>query len=89
MFYGELEARGWTCVGGITGRSELLELARSVGKPVPSPTGELIKELSPVLQPDGPQGHSQRYVCRREVSVAYRHRFLAYPFPVHSAPSPR
>src|SRR5438552_3631395 len=56
MFYGELEARGWTCVGGITGRSELLELARSVGKPVPSPTGELIKELSPVLQPDGRKG---------------------------------
>jgi hypothetical protein len=51
----ELNTRGWTCVTGITSQSELLELARSIGHPVPSPTGELLKELTPT-----PQAHAHR-----------------------------
>jgi len=52
----ELEARGWTCVTGITDRSNLLELARSVGKPVPSPTGALVRELAPTPRPNARKG---------------------------------
>jgi hypothetical protein len=43
----ELEARGWTIVEGITTSTRLLEVACSLGRPVPSPTGELIKQLTP------------------------------------------
>src|SRR5260370_38328854 len=43
----ELNTRGWTCVTGISSRSALLELARSIGRPVPSPSGELVRELAP------------------------------------------
>ena len=32
---------------GVASTSELLKLAGSIGRPVPSPTGELVKELSP------------------------------------------
>ena len=44
----ELSDRGWTCVKAINSRSALLRLARMLGRPVPSPTGEVIKELSPI-----------------------------------------
>jgi alpha-ketoglutarate-dependent taurine dioxygenase len=43
----ELEVRGWTKVSGVTSRDELLQLAFSLGRPVRSPTGELIKQLVP------------------------------------------
>jgi hypothetical protein len=46
-FHSELHANGWVCIQGVTTKLELLQLARSIGNPVPSPTGELIKELSP------------------------------------------
>ena len=52
----ELETRGWACLTGVTSRSELLELARSIGHPVPSPTGELVKELTPTLRADARKG---------------------------------
>ena len=42
----ELETRGWTRVPNISTRSELLDLARSIGRRVPSPTGELVKETT-------------------------------------------
>lgn len=35
------------CVEGVGSKAELLELARSLGRPIPSPTGEIVKELSP------------------------------------------
>ena len=47
IMHDELRTRGWTCMKGVKGRSELLELARAMGRPVPSPTGELVKELTP------------------------------------------
>jgi hypothetical protein len=43
----ELEEFGWACVPGIYSRSKLLELARSLGRPIASPSGELVKELVP------------------------------------------
>ena len=44
----ELEARGWTKVSGVASQDELLRLAYSLGRPVRSPTGELIKQLAPI-----------------------------------------
>jgi hypothetical protein len=41
----ELELRGWTRVPNIGGQALLLDLARSIGFPVASPTGELVKEI--------------------------------------------
>ncbi len=46
----QLKACGWTCVSGITNRTELLELARTIGRPVPSPSGELAREITPTPQ---------------------------------------
>jgi len=43
----ELRTHGWTRVSGITNRLEALTLARSIGRPLLSPTGELVKELIP------------------------------------------
>jgi hypothetical protein len=43
----ELEARGWTKVPGVASKDELFQIARSLGRPVISPTGELIKQLVP------------------------------------------
>ena len=52
----ELDIRGWNCVRGITSQTELLELARSLGRPVPSPTGELVKELRPTTRANARRG---------------------------------
>jgi len=43
----ELEARGWIKVPGVARQDELFQIARSLGRPVISPTGELIKLLVP------------------------------------------
>jgi alpha-ketoglutarate-dependent taurine dioxygenase len=56
MLHIELRARGWACVKGIKSQSELLELARTVGRPVRSPTGELVKELTPIPQAQARRG---------------------------------
>jgi hypothetical protein len=52
----QLKTCGWTCVSGITNRTELLELARSIGRPVRSPSGELVKELTPTQQSKARRG---------------------------------
>lgn len=44
----ELKTRGWICLQGVRSTSELLDLARTLGRPIPSPTGELVKELAPI-----------------------------------------
>jgi len=41
----ELEARGWTEVPSIASRDELFQIARSLGSPVISPTGEATRRL--------------------------------------------
>lgn len=43
-------------MAGITSRSALLELARSIGRPVPSPSGEVVKELIPKCQSAAARG---------------------------------
>ena len=50
--WSELETRGWTSVVGISNKTELLKLAKSVGQPSPSPAGEIVKELTPMLASD-------------------------------------
>lgn len=52
----ELKTRGWTCLQGVRSSSELLDLAHTLGRPVPSPTGELVKELSPIEGTEARQG---------------------------------
>jgi hypothetical protein len=41
----DLDTIGWTCVSGISSRAGLLELGRALGTPVPTPNGEIIKEI--------------------------------------------
>lgn len=67
----ELHTWGWRPVTGITSQSELLELARSLGRPVPSPTGELVKELTPRMSVD----------ARRST---LSHTYAKGPFPLHT-----
>ena len=45
MHFAELDTYGWTYVDGISSCDELLALGRSLGRPVPSPKGEMIKEI--------------------------------------------
>jgi hypothetical protein len=69
--YPELNTRGWACVTGITSQSELLDLARSIGRPVASPTGELVKQLTPT-----PQAHARRGTLS--------HTYATGSFPLHT-----
>jgi alpha-ketoglutarate-dependent taurine dioxygenase len=59
----ELQERGWTIVPDVRTQSRLLEVARSVGRPVLSPTGELIKKLYP--------HNAEAKSNRRTLSVVY------------------
>jgi alpha-ketoglutarate-dependent taurine dioxygenase len=43
----ELNSRGWAAVSGVRDEADLIELARSLGRPVASPTGEILKQLVP------------------------------------------
>jgi alpha-ketoglutarate-dependent taurine dioxygenase len=45
MNMSELKERGWMLVDGIASQSDLLELGKSIGTPVPTPNGELVKEI--------------------------------------------
>ena len=57
-----LEERGWAEGPSIPDRDEFLVLARSIGVPVVSPMGELIKELRPTKNADArPNTLSHRY----------------------------
>jgi len=42
---GELQTRGWAVVKGIESSANVLELGRALGHPVPSPNGEIVKEI--------------------------------------------
>jgi hypothetical protein len=67
----ELEARGWTRVPAIDSRDALLGLARSIGVPLPAPTGELVKRI-PVT--------SASHAKRRTLSAAHG----SEEFPLHT-----
>jgi len=43
--HGELQTRGWAIVEGIESSADLLELGMALGYPVPSPNGEMVKEI--------------------------------------------
>jgi hypothetical protein len=45
MNLAELNTRGWTLVDGISSPDDLVELGRTIGCPVPSPNGEIVKEI--------------------------------------------
>ncbi len=45
MPLGDLETSGWALVDGVSSREQLLELSRTLGRPEPSPNGEMIKEI--------------------------------------------
>lgn len=49
-YLSELKERGWACVSGIATRAELLQLAQSIGRPLQSPTGEIVKQLTPTAK---------------------------------------
>lgn len=44
----ELQSKGWTLVEGVSSAADLLELGNSIGRPVPAPNGEIIKEIRPL-----------------------------------------
>ena len=52
----ELRECGWTRLYGVSDQAELLRVARLVGQPVCSPTGELVKELVPRPTSDARNG---------------------------------
>src|SRR4051794_6145768 len=46
----ELEFYGWQFVSNISSRDDLIKLAQSLGRPRPSLTGSIVKELRPVAK---------------------------------------
>jgi alpha-ketoglutarate-dependent taurine dioxygenase len=42
-----LSRQGWAIVDGVTSSSEMIEVAHTLGQPIPAPTGQLVKPLSP------------------------------------------
>lgn len=67
----ELNTRGWILIDGITSQADLLELGRSLGSPVRTPNGELVKEIRRVPREEAPPGSQ---------SALYG----AGPFPLHT-----
>jgi alpha-ketoglutarate-dependent taurine dioxygenase len=60
----ELQDRGWARVANVPSQAVLLELARSIGRPLPSPTGELVKEIRITSRPMARPGtFSSAYGC--------------------------
>jgi hypothetical protein len=56
MHFAELNKSGWTRVNGVSSSAELLELGRALGCPVPSPNGELVKEIRVTRAAEAPPG---------------------------------
>src|SRR5262245_24445425 len=52
----QLRKNGYVTIAGIATGSELLSIAKSIGRPVLSPTGELVKEIMPKPQGDARLG---------------------------------
>ena len=45
MNLSELETKGWMFVDGVSSQSDLLKLGKNIGSLVPTPNGELVKEI--------------------------------------------
>lgn len=52
----ELQRKGWTLIDGVSSQEELLKLGRALGCPVPTPNGELVKEIRRVPTEEAPPG---------------------------------
>jgi hypothetical protein len=52
----ELNTKGWILVDGISSQSNLLELGISLGSPVRTPNGELVKEIRRIPREEAPPG---------------------------------
>lgn len=52
----ELNTSGWTLVDGVSSKEDLLELGNTLGCPVPSPNGEMIKEIRKTSKTKAPPG---------------------------------
>lgn len=71
MQFTELNTSGWTLVKGVSSSAELLELGRALGHPVPSPNGEIVKEIRITPAVEAPPG-SQSSI------------YDTAPFPLHT-----
>jgi alpha-ketoglutarate-dependent taurine dioxygenase len=55
-----LKTSGWALVEGISSDRKLLELGEALGSPVPSPNGELVKEIRRFAANEAPPGSQSR-----------------------------
>jgi hypothetical protein len=67
----ELNTRGWILVDDISSQADLLKLGTSLGSPVRTPNGELVKEIRRIPREEAPLGSQ---------SALYG----AGPFPLHN-----
>jgi len=51
-----LKQTGWAILDGVRTTSDMLDLARGLGRPLPSPTGEVVKALNPTKSPTARPG---------------------------------
>lgn len=56
MDWAGLKEKGWTSVDGISSASDLMELGKTIGQPVPAPTGEYVKEIRRLSPDEAPPG---------------------------------
>jgi alpha-ketoglutarate-dependent taurine dioxygenase len=67
----ELAAKGWTLIDGITSKEDLLQLGRTLGSPVRTPNGELVKEIRKLPAKEAPPGSQSA-------------KYGSGPFPLHT-----
>ena len=67
----ELQTRGWALVDGVSSQADLLALGKTLGCPVRTPNGELVKEIRRKPKDEAPPGSQ---------SALYG----AGPFPLHT-----
>jgi len=67
----ELESKGWIFVEGITCAAQLLDLGRSLGTCVPTPNGEIVKEIRRTSRELAPPGSQSA-------------KYGSGPFPLHT-----
>lgn len=56
MDLGDLNARGWTVVDGVSSQDELVALGKSLGSCVRTPNGELVKVIRRIPRDQAPTG---------------------------------
>jgi len=56
MHFADLNLCGWTRIDGVSSRAELLALGEALGCPVPSPNGEMVKEIRVTTAHEAPLG---------------------------------